>query len=141
MVGMGRWGQGREAWSTRQDTSKKQPHVYGARPPRTLGMSRGPWWHWEQPGGTLGRELQTEERFKSRWETNVCFLSSPWRKMILGGRLAPIPPCRPFFLGCASFPGHCLSHSSSGPNPGITSSRKSSQMPSVWTKCRSSVFP
>jgi len=31
-------------------------------------MSRGPWWHWEQPGRALGRELETDERFKSSWD-------------------------------------------------------------------------
>ena len=39
MMGMGTWGRGREAWSTHHDTSKQQPHVKGARPPRTVGWA------------------------------------------------------------------------------------------------------
>ena len=40
----------------------------GGQTSQDFGVSRGPWWHWEQPGRALGRELETEERFKSSWD-------------------------------------------------------------------------
>lgn len=114
------------------DTSKEQPHVDGDRPPRTLRLNGGS--VGGSYGGTgtaqrrLGRELQIDKRLRSSWEINAHFPSPPWRKMILGGRLALIPPHCPFFPGCASLPGHCLPHESSGPRSSITSSKKPSQM-------------
>ena len=40
----------------------------GGQTSQDCGMSRGPWWHWEQPGRALGRELETDERFRSSWD-------------------------------------------------------------------------
>lgn len=81
------------------------------------------------------------KRYRSSCETTPHFPSPLWRKMVLEGRLALTPSHCPFFLGFASPPWLLPPHSSSDLSPGITSFRKSSQMPSSWVRHPSSIFP